>query len=60
MKILYIPLDERPCNALYPIKAAQVNQDVEIISPEPELLGQKKTPGTGCFTRFCPGTLCSV
>ena len=45
MKILYIPLDERPCNALYPIKAAQVNQDVEIISPEPELLGQKKTPG---------------
>ena len=45
MKILYIPLDERPCNALYPIKAAQVNREVAIISPEPALLGQKKTPG---------------
>lgn len=42
MKILLIPLDERPCNYRFP----QMLQDdnLEIITPELTLLGVKKTP----------------
>ena len=45
MKILYIPLDERPCNAIYPIKTANVNNELKIKTPSIELLGVKKKPG---------------
>lgn len=44
MKILYIPLDERPCNYKFPqLNAADV-EDVEIIAPTPDLLGTKRIP----------------
>lgn len=43
MRILYIPLDERPCNAVYPIKAAEVSREVEIISLPIKKMGYKKT-----------------
>lgn len=42
MKILYVPLDERPCNAIYPLKAAAVSNQATILSVPQELLGLKK------------------
>lgn len=45
MKIVYLPLDERPCNAIYPIKAANVANDMEVIAPNESILGKKKVPG---------------
>lgn len=42
MRILYIPLDERPCNALYPLMTAEAASDVEVISLPIELMGAKK------------------
>ncbi|QJD86041.1 DUF4127 family protein [Cohnella herbarum] len=41
--IVYVPLDERPCNAGYPVQIAAAS-DVDMISPPPELLGNKKQP----------------
>ncbi|WP_099223875.1 DUF4127 family protein [Listeria costaricensis] len=41
--IFYLPLDERPCNAVYPINAAEV-ADWEILTPPVEWLGSKKQP----------------
>jgi len=45
MKIVYIPLDERPCNTIYPIETAESAQNVEVLSPSPEILGKKKRAG---------------
>lgn len=42
MKVLYIPLDERPCNLRYPQDIADINQDIELIVPPIEILGLKK------------------
>ncbi len=42
MKLLYIPLDERPCNFYYPQMIATLQPDVQLIVPPLELLGQKK------------------
>lgn len=42
MKLLYIPLDERPCNAIYPVETADISKNVEIITPPIESLGDKK------------------
>jgi hypothetical protein len=42
MKILYIPLDERPCNRLFPQFITETREDIELISPPIELLGNKK------------------
>lgn len=42
MKIVYVPLDERPCNALYPVKTAEVDQEVKIAALPLELAGRKK------------------
>ncbi len=44
MKILYIPLDERPCNRLYPVQNVAGTPEVTLISPPKELLGKKKLP----------------
>ncbi|MEH0152508.1 DUF4127 family protein [Limibacter armeniacum] len=44
MKILYIPLDERPCNYLYPQMIGRLQQEMELVVPPMELLSQKKTP----------------
>lgn len=45
MNILYLPLDERPCNSIYPIKAAEAVTDLTITSPSLSLLGKKKISG---------------
>lgn len=44
MRILYIPLDERPCNRLYPQMVAGMQQQLELVVPPMELLNKKKTP----------------
>lgn len=44
-KILFVPLDDRPCNLKFPKKIA-VNSGVEIFSPPKELLGNFKVPGS--------------
>ncbi|NJN24306.1 MAG: DUF4127 family protein, partial [Acaryochloridaceae cyanobacterium RL_2_7] len=42
MKILYIPLDERPCNWMYPQMIATLAPEIELVVPPLKLLGQKK------------------
>ena len=44
MKILYVPLDERPCNLKYPQVIAQLQPSLTLIAPQQSLLGQKKQP----------------
>jgi len=44
MKILYIPLDERPCNFYYPQLIASLQPDLELVVPPLPALGQKKHP----------------
>lgn len=45
MKVVYIPLDERPCNTIYPIDAMKLAEGVEVSHPHVNILGNKKTPG---------------
>ncbi|MCT2195560.1 DUF4127 family protein [Paenibacillus sp. p3-SID1389] len=40
-KLVYLPLDERPCNLLYPQQLAAMT-DIEMVVPGAELLGDKK------------------
>lgn len=42
-KIVYLPLDERPCNFIYPQMLANMT-DLEFISPDRSILGNKKEP----------------
>ncbi|MEH6858905.1 DUF4127 family protein, partial [Priestia megaterium] len=42
-KIMYLPLDERPCNYKFPVKLAELT-DLELIVPNRSLLGNKKKP----------------
>ncbi|MFW6368617.1 MAG: DUF4127 family protein [Spirochaetota bacterium] len=42
-RICYIPLDERPCNALFP--GLHLGHAVELAVPPMSLLGAKKSPG---------------
>jgi hypothetical protein len=42
MKLLYVPLDERPCNFYYPQMIAMLQPQVQLVVPPRELLGQKK------------------
>lgn len=43
MNIVYIPLDERPCNYHFASRIAQ-GTEVNLIRPEVDILGKKKTP----------------
>lgn len=43
-KILYIPLDERPCNYSFPQYIAKTRSDVHLVVPPKEMLGNKKIP----------------
>ncbi|KKO53866.1 DUF4127 family protein [Paenibacillus sp. DMB20] len=43
-KMLYIPLDERPCNFDFPAELAK-GTDVELVRPGRKLMGLKKRPG---------------
>ncbi len=44
MKMLYIPIDERPCNTTVVERIAQSGEDIELCTVPRELLGYKKTP----------------
>jgi len=44
-KILFVPLDDRPCNLKFPKKIV-VNSGVEVVAPPKELLGNFKVPGS--------------
>lgn len=44
MRILYVPLDERPCNYRYPQMIATLAPEIELVVPDLALLGRKKTP----------------
>ena len=43
MKTLFLPLDERPCNAWFP-KMLE-NDNLQLITPDSSILGDKKKPG---------------
>ena len=43
MKLIYLPLDERPCNYHFAKRIAE-GSPIELISPKRELLGDKKRP----------------
>lgn len=45
MKVIYVPLDERPCNYKYPQYLAGLTGDVEILVPPVEYMGKMKKPG---------------
>ncbi len=42
-RVMYIPLDERPCNYTYPEMILGIS-DVEMVKPPKDLLGYKKQP----------------
>ena len=44
MKIIYIPLDDRPCNVYYPQWIARLQPAIELLVPPIEILGRKKQP----------------
>ena len=44
MKTLLLPLDERPCNRLFPQMLGQSAGDVELLLPDKNILGDKKRP----------------
>ncbi len=46
MRILYIPLDERPCNAIYPVTTAEGASEIEVVSLPTALMGAKKQAPT--------------
>lgn len=43
-KVVYLPLDERPCNYNYARQIAEGASDLTLISPPKEIIGLKKTP----------------
>ncbi|WP_405081459.1 DUF4127 family protein [Paenibacillus chitinolyticus] len=43
-KIVFVPLDERPCNLEYPQRLAEMT-DLELAAPPMSILGRKKAPG---------------
>ena len=45
MKVVYIPLDERPCNYYFAGRIA-LGSDVELVVPEREAMGVKKSPAS--------------
>ncbi|WP_066195731.1 DUF4127 family protein [Gracilibacillus timonensis] len=44
MRIIYIPIDERPCNTLVVKRIANSSRDLELVMPPIHLLSNKKTP----------------
>lgn len=44
MNVLFVPLDERPCNREFPKMVAETANDVQLIEPSLDILGDKKRP----------------
>ena len=45
-KIVYLPLDERPCNYEFAKRIADCANGYELVRPDKELLGKKKIPAS--------------
>ena len=43
-KVLYVPLDDRPCNYHYPLQIAAMCDDIRLVAPPFEWMGQLKVP----------------
>lgn len=43
-KIVYLPLDERPCNLAYPTAVSEGHEAYALLSPDLSVMGRKKTP----------------
>lgn len=43
-KIVYLPLDERPCNLAYPTAVSEGHEAYILLSPDLSVMGRKKTP----------------
>ena len=43
-KVLYIPLDDRACNARFPGLMASIAGECEVVTPPGSMLGQLKIP----------------
>lgn len=41
-KVIYVPLDDRPCNYQYPLLLADITHDIQLIAPPFSLMGQCK------------------
>ena len=41
-KIVYLPLDERPCNLAYVREVARDNKALRVVTPELDEMGNKK------------------
>ena len=46
MHILFLPLDERPCNYLYPQMIVSSNTSIKLTMPSLNILSQKKNPAS--------------
>jgi hypothetical protein len=44
-KIVLLPLDERPCNTIYPDQLFNI-KDIQLVQPNQTILGQKKRPAS--------------
>ncbi|MFD3257848.1 DUF4127 family protein [Paenibacillus lentus] len=49
-KVVYLPLDERPCNYLFPQQLASIT-DLQMVVPELDILGNKKKPANTLAVR---------
>ncbi|WP_334077356.1 DUF4127 family protein [Paenibacillus sanfengchensis] len=49
-KVVYLPLDERPCNYRFPQRLAGMT-DLQFVAPDIRLLGQKKKPADTAAVR---------
>ena len=53
MKTLLLPLDERPCNYVFPQMIGASNKEIQITVPPKKFLGDKKKPAdTAEIERF--------
>lgn len=43
-KIVFLPLDERPCNYNFPMQLAKDNEEICLVAPDKSILGKKKEP----------------
>lgn len=43
-KIVYLPLDERPCNYEFPYRIAAISDEINLVRPPLSAMGKKKTP----------------
>ncbi|MEM9567446.1 MAG: DUF4127 family protein [Cyanobacteria bacterium P01_E01_bin.34] len=58
MKILYVPLDERPCNYDYPQYIARLKPQLQLVIPPLSLLGKKKQAAdVDCLWDWLMGSL---